>query len=1052
VKPRENPSPSKGPISWMAQNTVAANLLMYIFIIGGLIVASRVKKEIFPEFELEIVQVSVEYPGASPEEVEEGIILSIEDEVRSLDGVKKVTSTSVEGRGVVNIELLSGVDSGGVLQDVKNAVDKIRSLPEEAERPLISLLEPRRQVISLVLYGEIDRKILRSLGERVRDDLIQQEDITLVELQAVPPLEISIEVPQRSLRAYNLKLEDIAQIVRATALDLPGGGVKTAGGEVLLRTQERRDFPSEFETIPIVSNPQGLKVTLSDLAKVKETFEETDEEAYFNGKPAVRVDVFRVGDQDPLDIAAKVHRFVDNLAQTLPDSVQIATWNDRSAIYRDRIDLLLKNAGLGLALVLLFLGLFLEPTLAFWVTVGIPVSIIGSFLFIPWTGASINMISLFAFIITLGIIVDDAVLVGENVYYKREQGMPYSQAAIEGAREIAGPVCFAVFTNIAAFLPLFMVPGPTGKLFLQIPAIVVSVFIVSLIESLFVLPAHLSHKHSQKHRLWRLLNIPNKLFEGWLSRFIETVFTPQLKVAMRWRYLTLTSAICVLLLTISLFFGGHIKFSYLPRVDSDIVSVQVVMPFGIPINTARKVQLGLVNAAERVLANGEGKRISQGIFTQIGSAISGMGPASQQAEVTGTHLIGAQLFLVPSDQREISGVEFAKRWREEVGEVVGAESTNFSGVIQTAGGPPIEIQLRHPSTEILENAARELAKKITIYKGVSDIDDGVSLGKPQLSFRLKPEARGLQITSRDLAQQVRSGFYGAEAFRQQRGRNEMKIMVRLPEEERQQLETIEELVIRTPQGGEIPISEAADVVYERAYTSIEHADGSRVQTVTAEVDEDVANANQILEEIKEKTLPALQQEYPGLTYRFEGEQREQRESLEALSVGFAFALFVIYALLAIPFHSYLQPIIVMLSIPFGVIGAVLGHLLLGYELSIVSMFGMIALAGVVVNDSLVLVVTVNRNLAGEGMSVMDAVIDAGKRRFRPIMLTSLTTFFGLSPMIFETSMQARFLIPMAISLGFGILFSTAIIMLITTSFYLILSDAQNFFGNRINQS
>ena len=1036
----------KGPISWMTRNTVAANLLMFIFIVGGLLIASKVKKEIFPEFELDIVRVSVLYPGASPEEVEEGIILAIEDEVRSLDGVKKVTSISFEGNGIVTIELLSGVNPGSVLQDVKNSVDRIKSFPEEAERPIVTLLEPRRQVISLVINGEIDRKTLRELGERIRDDLIQIEGITLVELQAVPPLEISIEVPQRELRAYNLKLGEIADIVRRTALDLPGGGVKTSEGEVLLRTQERRDFASEFEDIPLVSNPDGTKVYISDIATVKEIFEETDEEAYFNGRPAVRVDVFRVGEQDPLDIAAKVQKFVNELNLSLPETVSVITWNDRSEIYRDRINLLLKNAGLGLILVLLFLGLFLEPSLAFWVTVGIPVSIIGSFLFIPLTGASINMISLFAFIVTLGIIVDDAILVGENVYYKREQGMPYLRAAIEGARDISGPVCFVVLTNIAAFLPLFMVPGTTGKLFLQIPAIVVSVFIVSLIESLFVLPAHLSHKHNEGQGIWKILNVPNKIFEEYLAKFIENIFTPHLKSAMQWRYLTLTTAICILIAMGSFFFGGHIKLSYLPRVDSDIVSAQVVMPFGIPIETSRKIQTLLVEAADRVLSNGEGKNISRGLFTQIGSALPGRGPANEKAQITGSHLIGAQLFLVPSGERKISGVEFAKLWRKEVGQIIGAETTNFSGIIQTASGPPIEIQLRHPDTDTLELAASELAKEIRVYDGVSDIDDGVSPGKPQLSFRIKPEARGLQITTRDLADQVRNAFYGAEALRQQRGRNEMKVMVRLPEDERKAIGTIEELVIRTPQGGEIPISEAADVIYDRAYTSISHSDGSRVQSVTADVDEDVANANQILDEVKRDLLPVLVQKYPGLSFDFEGEQREQMETLEALSIGFIFALFVIYALLAIPFHSYAQPLIVMLSIPFGIIGAILGHILLGYELSIVSMFGIVALSGVVVNDSLVLVVTVNRSLAEKKMPIIDAVIDAGRRRFRPIMLTSLTTFFGLSPMIFETSMQARFLIPMAISLGFGILFSTAIIMLITTSFYLIFEDIKNIFG------
>ncbi|MFQ5729852.1 MAG: efflux RND transporter permease subunit, partial [Waddliaceae bacterium] len=697
----------------------------------------------------------------------------------------------------------------------------------------------------------------------------------------------------------------------------------------------------------------------------------------------------------------------------------------------------------------LFLGLFLEPSLAFWVTLGIPVSIIGSFLFIPWTGASINMISLFAFIVTLGIIVDDAILVGENVYHKREKGVPFLRAAIEGAQQISGPVCFAVLTNIAAFLPLFFVPGPTGKFFRQIPAIIVSVFIVSLIESLFVLPAHLSHKHNERG-IWKWLNIPNKIFEGFLSQFIDKIFTPKLRAAMKWRYLTLTASICIMAIVGALFLGGHLKFSYIPRVDSDIVSAQVVLPFGVPMEASRRVQRLLVEGAQRVLEKGEGEKISRGIYTQIGTLIPGMGPGERSLIDTGSHLVGAQIFLVSTDFRTISGVEFANRWRKEVGELVDAESTNFSGMIHTAAGPPIDIQLSHQATDILENAATELAGKLRIYEGVSDIDDGVTPGKPQINFRLKPEARSLQITSKDLAEQVRAAFYGAEALRQQRGRNEMKVMVRLPEEERKTLHTIEELVIRSPQGGEIPISEAAEVDYDHAYTSIKRSDGRRVQSVTADVNENIANATQIVDDVKENILPRILQKYPGLSFNLEGEQREQRETLEAMVRGFMFALFGIYSLLAIPFKSYIQPIIVMLSIPFGIIGAILGHMLLGYELSIVSMFGIVALAGVVVNDSLVLVITINQNLALGMMSTVETVVESARSRFRPIMLTSLTTFFGLSPMIFETSMQARFLIPMAISLGFGILFSTAIIMLITTSVYLILDDVKSFFYRRRN--
>lgn len=1037
----DNAPKRSGPIAWMARNTVAANLLMIVFLVGGLLFATRVKQEIFPEFDLDIIRVSVPYPGASPEEVEKGIILVIEDEVRSLDGVKKVSSISVEGGGSVTVELLRGFSNAKMLQDVKNVVDRIESFPEEAERPIVSLLEGQKQVVSLVIYGNQDRQLLRELAEYVRDDLVQLPGITLVELASVPPLEIGIEVPQRNLRAYNLTLSKIAETIRRTAIDLPAGAVKAPSGEVLLRTQERRDFASEFGNIPIVSKPDGSKVTLEDIALIEEGFADTNEEAFFNGLPAIRLDIYRVGDQTPLDISEKVRKYTSEELSKLPAGVDVAVWNDSSEVFRDRIDLLLRNAGIGLILVLLLLGLFLEPRLAFWVTLGIPVSVVGSFLFFPATGASINMISLFAFLITLGIVVDDAIVVGENVYQKREQGMPFMDAAIEGTQEIAKPVVFAVLTNVAAFMPLFFVPGAVGKIFMQIPAVVVFVLLVSLVESLYVLPAHLTHKY-KKSLFWDILTIPSLLFEKVLGRFIRESYAPRLKRAIENRYLTITIGVSMLLLVFATMIGGHIRFSFIPRVDADIATVHAILPFGVPIEKARKVQKQIVDAAQRVIAE-EGD-IAKGIYTQIGSAIQDMGPPTGVTPgESGSHLIAAQVALVDSDHRQISGTAFANAWREATGEIPGLETISFSAMIGTTGGNPIHVELSHRSTEVLEVASKELAFGLRNYSGISSIDDGVSLGKPQISFQVTPEARSLGITARDLAEQVRSAFYGAEALRQQRGRNEVKVMVRLPKAERQTIYTAEELVLRTPEGGEIPLSDAADVTFGRSYTSIKRIDGRRILAVTADVDEDVANSNEIVSDVQAEILPNLLQKYPGLSYKLAGQQQEQSDTLGALGVGFAFAMLAIYAMLAIPFRSYIQPLTVMLSIPFGIIGAILGHMLLGYELSIMSMFGIVALSGVVINDSLVLIVTVNRFRTKEGMSAFDAMMAAGPLRFRPIVLTSLTTFFGLAPMIFETSMQARFLIPMAISLGFGVLFATFITLIIIPAAYLIIEDIKN---------
>jgi len=1036
----------RGPIAWMARNHVAANILMVIFIAGGLLFSSGVKQEVFPEFSVDMVSISVPYPGASPAEVEQGILLSIEDEVRGLDGVKEVTGRAAEGVGSVAVELLTSANPQKALQDVKNAVDSILSFPEDAERPVVSLVEQRNQVLTLILYGDEEEHALRELAERTREELLALEEITLVELAAVPRYEIAIEVPQAALRAYDLTLPQIGMLVRESALELPAGGVRTEGGEVLLRTQERRDFAHEYLDVPVATTPDGTLVRLGDIARIHEDFEETDQEAFYRGKRAMRLNVFRVGDETPQEVSDAVREFVAEAHAELPPGVDYAIWNDSSEIYRDRMRLLLKNAILGLALVLLILGLFVDPRLAFWVTLGIPISILGSFLFIPFTGASINMISLFAFIITLGIIVDDAVVMGENIYEKRQRGMPFLRAAIEGAHEISGPIVFAVLTNIVAFMPLFFVPGSTGNLFRQIPAIVVAVFVVSLVESLFILPSHLSHR-GKDSLFWRVVGLPNRAFSRVLRFVIDRLYTPQVYVLAKYRYATIATGTALLLLALGTVAGGHLRFTFLPRIDSDLVTAQATLPFGVPVERSREVQARIVEAAHRAVDRSGGDAIVRGIYTQIGSPLDeGPGAPPTVLGASGSHLVGVQINLVPSNQREISGVELADAWREATGEIAGVESLSFSAEITAGGGTAIEVQLSHRDTDTLERAATELAAELAGYAGVEEIDDGYARGKHQLSFRVDPEARSLGITAFDLAQQVRGAFYGFDAIRQQRGRNEVKVKVRLPEEERSTLHTVEELIVRTPEGGEVPLREAARVEAGYAYTDIRRQDGRRVVSVSADVDEDLSNANKILASLEENELPALLARYPGLSYTFEGAQATQRESLSALAAGFALALIVMYGLLAVPFKSYFQPLIVLIAIPFGFIGAVIGHFLLGFGLSLISLFGLIALAGVVVNDSLVLVVTANRlREQEEGTTAYDAVCRAGIRRFRPILLTSLTTFFGLAPMIFETSVQARFLIPMAISIGFGILFGTVIILGMVPALYLFLEDVKRFF-------
>lgn len=1032
-------SSERGPIAWMARNHVTANLLMGLLLLGGFLMLLRTKQEVFPEFDMDIITVMIPYPGASPKEVEQGIILAIEEEVRSLDGIKRVTASSNEGAGIVSIELELGTDGNKALQDVKNAVDRITTFPEDAEEPTVSLLTNRNEVISIALYGDQPEEVLWTIAEQLRDDMLQNPRITYVEVYGTRPLEISIEVPHENLRAYNLTLEEIGRQVRNASIELPGGSVKTPGGEVLLRTVERRDWGREFENITVMSRPDGTDVKINDIARVIDGFADVDKEAYYNGKRAVVLSVFRGAKQTPIEVAEEVIRYVDNLKRTLPEGIEISAFGDWSEIFRDRIRLLLKNASIGLVFVLIILGIFLEMRLAFWVTLGIPISILGSFWFIPGVDVSINMISLFAFIVTLGIVVDDAIIVGENIYDARRKGESFIEAAIHGARQMAVPITFAILTNIAAFMPMLFVPGMMGKLFRVIPLVVITVLIISWIESLFILPAHLSHTGTPRETgLCAFIHHRQQRFSNFLLKMINIHYTPLLKFCIRNRYSTTAAGLAILITLLGLVMGGHINFSLMPKVDADIVSVDAVLPYGTNIEVTRKLKDRLLSTAHEVIGEYGGMDITEGIFTQVGSGSRQLSPVAESIS-QGSHLVSIQISLVPSNQRPISGQEFVRLWRERLGEIPGLESLTFNYSAGPSATKSINIELSHTEIETLENAADDLAEALRTFAGVTDVDDGFAVGKPQLDFKVKPEARSLGITAAELGRQVRNAFYGAEARRQQRGRHEIKVMVRLPERERTSEYNVEELLIRTNGGGEIPLGEAAHVIRGRAYTEIKRADGRRVVNVTADTLPEVTNENKVLAALESDMLPDLMERYPGLGYSYQGQQREMQDALVSLRNGFILALIGIFALLAIPFKSYIQPLIVMMAIPFGIVGAILGHLIMGYGLSIISMMGIVALAGVVVNDALVLIDYANR-LRRKGEGALEAIERASVRRFRPILLTSLTTFFGLAPMIFETSMQARFMIPMAISLGYGVLFATFITLLIVPSLYLILED------------
>ena len=1030
----------------MAHNPVASNLLMVVILIGGLIAMTQIKLEVFPEMDLDFIHVIVPYPGASPAEVESGILLAIEEAVRGIDGVIDVDGFAMEGSGEVRIELHLGTNANKVLQDVKVAVDRLQTLPREAERPIVNLLDLRIQAISMVVYGDAPPRALRSLAEDIRDELLQDPEITIAEISDVPDPEISVEISQAKLREYGLTLDRVAEIIRKNALDLPAGGVKTPAGEILLRTAERRDYGREFERLRLLSSPDGADVRLGKVARVIDGFADTDQGAVFNGKPAIRINLYRVGAQTPMGVAGAAKAHIERIRPELPKGMGIAVWKDDSELLTSRLSLLTRNAFLGLVLVILVLGIFLEPRLAAWVTVSIPVSILGAFIVAQPLGLSINMISLMAFILTLGIVVDDAIVMGESIYEERRHGFPPIEAAIRGARLVAIPVVFSVLTNMIAFVPMLMIPGLIGKVFAVIPVVVIAIFFFSLVESLFILPAHLGHLGPDKdHGVFARLGRVQGRFARRLARFRDQRYVPALERSLHQRYLTVASGLAILIATIGFVASGRINFAFGPRVDADIVTANATLPYGTPIEETRRVQAQLLAGARAVIAERGAEESVVGIYSTTGSAAGSYGPPVMSPTAGGGHLTGVQVYLVPAKTRQIQSAELAREWRARSEGIIGVETLTFKYDAGPSSEVAIHVELSHPDRGILEAAGQRLAEGLRIYAGVKDIDDGVLLGKPQLDFTIRPEGRSAGITAEELGRQVRDSFYGAEALRQQRGRNEMKVMVRLPEAERRSLHDVESLILRTPSGGEIPLAEAADVHRGRAYTQILRSNGRRIINVTADVDEEIANGAKIVSDVKQNLLPRIQTEFPGLLFAFGGEQRDIARVSESMIVGFALALIAIFATLAIPFGSYVQPLIVMAAIPFGIVGAVFGHVLMGYDLSIVSVMGMIALSGVVVNDSLVLIDAANQRMRA-GMSPFEAMCSAGSRRFRPILLTSLTTFFGLVPMIFEQSMQARILIPLAISLGFGVLFTTVIVLLLVPALFLIIEDMRTRLG------
>jgi len=1024
-------SARRGPIAWMVANRVTPNLLMLALLAGGLLMTTLIKQEVFPEFSLDMVTVSVAYPGATPEQVEQNIVLAVEEKVRDVTGIDDMTAVASEGSGTITLELSESADGQAVFQDVQQAVNQITTFPDDAERPVISLSDHQRDVLDIQLYGDVDETALRAYAEEVRDRLLQSGDITQVELEGARDYVTRIAISQERLRSYGLTLNDVGDRVAAAAVDVAGGSADTSSGEVLLRLKGRRDSAREFERVPLVTTADGTVIHLGDVATVINGFEDSKTEATYDGQRSIGLEVFRVAKQTPIQVSEATRAAMADMESDLPAALHYAINGDSSQIYKQRLELLLKNAFMGLVLVLVVLSLFLEMRLAFWVTMGIPTSFLGAFLFLPLIGVTINMISMFAFLIALGIVVDDAIVAGENIYEARERGATPMQAAIGGARDVAMPISFSILTNIVAFLPLLLVPGFLGKLFGVIPMVVITVFLVSWIEALFIMPAHLAHgRERQRGRVSAAIHDRQQAFSRGFSTMVTRYYAPFSSTLVRHRYMTSAIGVGILLIVLAWAASGRMGFSLMPKVESDRAQATLTLPYGSPMPVVAATRDRLEAAADRVIAAHGGDTLATGVFATIEE-----------------NSIEMRVYLTRADVRPISTSEFIADWRRELGEIPGLQSSQFQS---DAGGPgagkAITVELSHRDTDTLDRAAESLAADLGEFAGVTDIDSGVAQGKNQVTFELNDAGRSLGLTNTMVGAQVRAAFYGDEALRQLRGRNEVKVMVTLPEAERDSAAAIRDLLIRTADSTYVPLHQIADIAYTRAYTSITRRNGRRSVEVTANVTPFDATSR-VTQTLNATALPQLAEDYPGLTYGYSGRQEDTADSMHALFIGFILSMAGIYMLLAIPFASYIQPIIVMIAIPFAVVGAIIGHEIMGYSLSVISLMGVVALAGVVVNDSLVLIHYAN-TLRNSGETAMDAVRLAAIRRFRPILLTTLTTFGGLAPMIFETSVQARFMIPMAISLGFGILFATGITLALVPCFYVIIEDIKDAVSRR----
>lgn len=1038
-------------ITWAIRQTPAMNTLMVGLLLVGVMAALSLRREEFPQFDLEMILVSVPYPGASPEEVESGICQKIEEAVRSVDGIKKVTSVAGEGAGNVVIEVKTDVPNvQKVLNEVQSEIDRIPSFPDLAEEPEVQQVTIRNPAITVGVIStnsdaDDSELRLREITERVREDLLLIPQISVADILGERSYQIDVEIPERTLREFGMTLADVSQRIRRRNLELPGGNIKDRGETYLLRGKNKRTVGEEISEIPLITQRDGVVLTVGDLGEVKDEFVDTVSISRINGKPGLGISVKAAAREDLLAMADAVNEYVK--VHKLPAGYEFTVWGDSAVDVRDRLELLKRNGGQGLILVFIVLALFLEFRLAFWVALGIPVSVLGACAVLWQFDQTLNMLSMFAFLIALGIVVDDAIVIGENIYSHRETGKPFLQAAIDGTVEVVPSVTTSIATTIFAFMPMFFVSGVMGKFFAVLPLAVIAMLVISLLESTFILPCHLAHASKKPFFLTAALNRGTNRV---LDFVIYRLYTPLVNFTSGNTAITLATSVTIVLLTVSLVTSGIVPQVFFPKLDAPEVIANVIFPDGTPSRVTdaatSKIEAALEKINEKYTTD-EGPLVLV-THRMVGSVTVGGGPGGGET-TTGGHVGKVHVQLVENTKREVGSEDIVNEWRAAVGEIPGVETLTFGSQARGPGGKAIEFKLLASTENMpdLEKAVELSKAELSKFAGVKDIADDSRPGKWELQLTEKPGAVALGVPLESIARTVRASYYGEEVMRLQRGRHEVKLMVRYPEEDRDSLANFKDIRVDTGDGIQRPITELAEVTVTRGYSEINRINQRRSITVSADIDEKKGNAKDIVAQLQKGFMKDLLKQYPSLSVRWEGQQEQDTESVQSLVTGMGVALLAMFILLTVEFNSYGQPLVVMAVIPFGIVGAILGHAFMGLPLTLFSMLGLVALTGVVVNDSIVLVDFINLRIRS-GVPLETAVVEAGQRRFRPVLLTSLTTVVGLLPILTETSFQAQLLIPMATSLCFGLMLSTLLVLVLVPTFYLIYGRT---FGIRVDK-